>query len=67
MVDRQKTQAEMIFLSVRVEGVLLLESLGQRARRAEDVPRRIRRRPALLNGCRRLPGHVTRHYATEPC
>ena len=66
MVDRQRTQAEMVILSVRAEGVLLLKSLGQRARRAEDVPGRIHRRPALLDGCRRLRRHVTRTMPPSP-
>ena len=56
----------MVVLSVRAEGVLLLESLGQRACRAEEVPGRIRRRPALLDGCRRLRRHVPATMPPSP-
>ena len=65
-VGRQRSQALVLVLFEHPGAAFSIERLGQGTRGPEDAPGGIRRRPALLDGCRhRLGRHMTRHYATE--
>ena len=39
------------------------ESVGQGTRRPKQAPGKVRRRLVLLDGCRRLGRHESRHYS----